>query len=180
MELNKLVFSLNDKLSEQYECDNFDFTEMKLGILKILNHLPNYKGKKILDLGCGSVSSDFNTSYDNYISACDDDLISKYTFYPWICRGLFELGAHPIGIDYGSLTGEKFEHYDRVNLLLENSLSMIDDNSIDIVHTKLLYNSPQLEMMKGDTEKLKYILVPQIKRVLKTDGILLADWDKTI
>ena len=120
------------------------------------------------------------TSYDNYISACDDDLISKYTFYPWICRGLFELGAHPIGIDYGSLTGEKFEHYDRVNLLLENSLSMIDDNSIDIVHTKLLYNSPQLEMMKGDTEKLKYILVPQIKRVLKTDGILLADWDKTI
>ncbi len=155
------------------------------------------KGKSFLDLGCGSTSYDRIAGYDNFIGISDGK--RSRSFEPWLPRALYEMGVHVIGIDIGSLEGEEFEHHS-LDLLEENALSVIPDHSIDYVHSRLLYSSPQLANMvssrdypdiarkvkdkaipywsAGDGERLagavlEQKLLPQIERVLKPTGSYL-------
>lgn len=180
---------------------------LKLGFspLSLKSHLKyvyrvtgdSIQGKTFLDLGCGSTSYDHSFGFDNYMNQTRG---KDRTFEPWLCRFLHELGARVVGIDVGNLAGEKFEHYS-LDLLAENALACIPDHSVDYVHSKLLYSSPQLGNMVrkshfpqiaeevkdqsrpywnvGDQEQLaervlKQRLLPQIERVLKLDGIYLC------
>lgn len=116
--------------------------------------------KRILDLGCGS-----------YHGTYEFKEFDPKTYEPWLCRALLELGANPIGVDIGNLDGERFEHY-TLNLLLPNSLSFISDNSVDVAHADLLYDSPTLEQMQG-CKNLRGLLVPQLERIVKPNGFFI-------
>jgi len=124
------------------------------------------ENKKILDLGCGS-----NNPYLEGMGDFNDRM-----FEPWLCRGLLELGANPIGIDIGDLSKEKFEHY-QLNLLEPNSLHFIPDNSIDIANSHELFNSPYLNFehmgLNSSGKKLKEILIPQLERIVKPKGLFI-------
>ena len=63
--------------------------------------------------------------------------------------------------------------YKFLNLLSKKSLNFIPDNSIDIAHGRLLYSSPQLGRMGGNEERIKKVLIPQLERILKPEGIYL-------
>src|SRR5207247_4144223 len=62
--------------------------------------LEGVRGKRILDIACGSNSS-----------RSPDTGERTAMFEPWFCRLLLELGAGPVGVDAGDLEGERFEHY---------------------------------------------------------------------
>jgi hypothetical protein len=122
--------------------------------------------KRLLDLGCGN-----NDNIDNY------GLSKTSLFEPWLCRGLYELGFNPIGIDYGNLDREKFEHH-QIDLVNER-LDCIPDSSIDIVNASELFNSPFLKIELGDRTGvgLMKILLPQIERVVKPLGCFIYSTD---
>ena len=137
----------------------------------------NIEGKRILDLGCGS------------IGGTEDSLAEQYgsLFQPWLCRTLVELGAYPIGVDIGSLENERFETY-RTNLLVPNALAKIPDNSIDVVHSRALFTSPELDeqfhkfpppwLSMGERENyFMQLLRPQVERVLRPDGVFVYSRD---
>lgn len=147
----------------QYNTSFFTWLGCKLPqqvepILQLLNG--DIKGKKILDLGCGS-------SLETYEAKEFDPKM----YEPWLCRALFDAGANPIGIDVGNLDFEMFEHY-RVDLLSQNSLDFFENNSIDLAHADLLYDSPTLEQMSG-CSRLRDTLLPQLERVVKREGYFL-------
>ncbi|HLD98584.1 MAG TPA: hypothetical protein VI815_04625 [Candidatus Nanoarchaeia archaeon] len=143
--------------------------------------------KTFLDLGCGS-----NSRHDTF------DEVSRFR-EPWLCRALSELGVKVIGIDIGNLDGEEFEHYS-LNLLNENALSFLPDNSIDIAHEFQFFDSPFLHDMISITDKelaekvknpeipywsagdhskycleiTKRVLIPQLQRIVKPDGYFVT------
>jgi len=143
--------------------------------------------KTFLDLGCGS-----NSRHDTF------DEVSRFR-EPWLCRALNELGVKVIGIDIGNLDGEEFEHYS-LNLLNENALSFLPDNSIDIAHEFQFFDSPFLHDMISITDKelaekvknpeipywsagdhskycleiTKRVLIPQLQRIVKPDGYFVT------
>jgi SAM-dependent methyltransferase len=146
------------------------------------------EGKSLLDLGCGSTSYDRTFGNTNRVMRegyfIENPLGVAYRspFEPWLPRILHELGMHVIGIDYGSLEDEEFEHYSHIDLLQEDVLQMIPDRSLDYVHTAMLWNSPLMEQMMWKREgvrtafaaqTLRERLLPQIKRVLKPEGLFL-------
>ena len=122
------------------------------------------KDKKILDLGCGS----------NNLSLEGGGIFDDRMFEPWLCRGLYELDFNPIGIDYGDLKDESFEHY-QLNLLDDNSLGFLPDNSIDVANAKGLFSSPFLRNkvlngLNSSEEELRKVLMPQLERIVKPEG----------
>ncbi len=130
----------------------------------------NIKGKRILDLGCGSTGGT-EESLPEYFGVL---------FQPWLCRTLVELGAYPIGVDIGELEREKFEAY-RTNLLTLGALAMLPDDSIDVVHSRALFTSPELDeqfhrssppwLFRPEREDyLMKLLKLQVERVLKPGG----------
>lgn len=125
---------------------------------KAFGDLENIKGKRILDLGCGSNSSQADGE----------------TFEPWFCRALHKLGAKPVGIDIGDLNAEEFEHY-QVDLSKSGVLNFLPDNSFDGVYTRLLFTSPILEQVASQTkiEEMKVEIKEQIKRLLRKDGKII-------
>ncbi len=82
--------------------------------------LSDLRGRKILDIACGSNTSKFpgsirvNTPFGVKTIGRPS---KNYTalFEPWFCRILLELGADPVGVDKGDLEAEAFTHY-RVDL----------------------------------------------------------------
>lgn len=134
----------------------------------------NLKGKRILDLGCGSTGG-----------TIEAEELGHY-YEPWLCRALFELGAYPIGVDIGNLDKEKFQTHS-IDLLLPNALNMIPNNSIDIVHSRALFGSLELieqaeqpgrPFLSHEVENyLMEILRPQIGRILKPDGTFIYSID---
>ncbi len=136
-------------------------------------------GKRILDLGCGAVGNTIESQrYEDF-------------FEPWLCRALY-YHSLPLderwkiritGVDCGNLSKEVFPHKE-LNLLEENTLvNNFEHNSFDLVHASMLFNSPELEKRTtgkdvrdatDETAKnLKAILLPQIKHILKPEGIFL-------
>jgi len=131
-------------------------------------------GKRILDLGCGSTGDTLESTRSKR---------EVQTYGPWLCRLLHKLGVEVTGVDAGSLEGEKFSAFGGVDLLMPESLGFLPSGYFDLVHSSLLYSSPELnKRVTGRTsghgslivgETLATTLMPQIERVLKSDGIYI-------
>jgi hypothetical protein len=118
----------------------------------------------VLDLGCGSENPHL------------EDAFHPDTMYePWMCRALHLLGAYPIGIDIGTLKGEKFRHREYTDLSLPGSLDFIPDASVDMANATQLFSSTHLSLhLKISPEMLGKILYPQLERVCKPDAYFLV------
>jgi len=189
MKLGEEIFK---KLKDLYKIselphDGSILKEQLSELRKQFGNLKNLKGKQILDLGCGS-------NYGSYDIDAFNEVAKKRggegrVFEPWFCRFLLELGAEPVGIDYGNLDKEKFKHY-RLDLSEKGALNFLPNKSFDGVTMRSLLNSPQLHHMiakkvgyqKEDTEinNIKEELLEQIDRVLKDNGKkIIIDLDTT-
>ncbi len=139
--------------------------------------LSNVKEKRILDLACGSNTSKAPASL--YINTPFGEMTigrptKGYTaqFEPWFCRMLLELGAHPVGIDFGNLEGEAFEHY-QIDLGLEGALDFLPGHSFDAVQDSRLFGSPEFTAQFPDpANRLKVAaeIRRQERRLLKAGG----------
>lgn len=163
---------------ENLEKGFVSFKDQLKNLLFVVNGIENLRGKTLLDLGCGTV-------HNNY--GIESPLNTDYpihSFEPWACRLLPYLGVKTIGIDINDMEGEKFENYS-VNLLEPNSLSFLPDNSVDIANSRWFFESPTLlKLIYGEVvddesperyirakEKIKGILIPQLERIVKPEGI---------
>ena len=143
-------------------------------------HLSVLQNKKILDIACGSNSSKLPAAL--YVNTPFGEMAlgrqSKgYTalFEPWFCRILLELGAIPVGVDFGDLEQEFFTHY-RVDLGKEGTLDFLPGHSFDGIQDSRLFGSPEFTAQFPDpADRLKVAreIRRQEKRLLKIDGIII-------
>ena len=143
-------------------------------------NLSKLQNKKILDIACGSNTSKAPASL--YINTPFGEISfgrakRGYTalFEPWFCRILFELGAAPVGIDFGDLEQEIFMHF-RVDLGKAGALDFLADHSFDAIQDSRLFGSPEFTAhFPHPTDRL--IVAQEINRqehrLLKPDGIIL-------
>lgn len=134
-------------------------------------HGKNLKQKRFLDLGCGSMHTTKDSKLTNY---------GRYE--PWFSRVLHRAKIDVTGVDIGNLSQEEFSNL-RKNLLESNALDELPSNYYDHIHAYLLFNSPELEKQTTGKDlqdasietgkKLRDILMPQIKRLLKPEGFFL-------
>lgn len=122
------------------------------------------KGKRILDIGCGSKVSRHPTT-------------GKVTpmFEPWFCRILIELGADAVGVDLGDLEGEAFEHY-RVDLGRTGALDFVPDSSFDGIQDSRIFGSPEFTTQHPATEdyyRISQEIKRQEQRLLRPGGVII-------
>ncbi len=142
--------------------------------------LSNIQDKKILDIACGSNTSKAPASL--YINTPFGEMSfghasRGYTalFEPWFCRILFELGAMPVGIDFGDLENEVFVHY-RVDLGKTGALDFLPDHSFDGIQDSRLFGSPEFTAQfphPADRLKIAREIIRQEQRLLKIEGIMI-------
>ena len=142
--------------------------------------LSNIQNKKILDIACGSNTSKAPASLfiDTPFGKKTIGRSAKgYTaqFEPWFCRILFELGADPVGVDFGDLESEVFVHY-WVDLGKVGALDFLPDHSFDAVQDSRLFGSPEFTaQFPNQTDRLKIAkeITQQEQRLLKSNGIVI-------
>ncbi len=143
-------------------------------ILKILDY--ETSGKRILDLWCGAKKGNVESKY------------FKQRYQPWLGRFIHatrdKTGIDYVGVDIGDLSSEKFNGI-QMDLLKKNCLTNnFIENQFDLVISKRLFDSPELEKQISNTEselnatyesalELKANILPQIERILKPDWIFL-------
>jgi hypothetical protein len=96
-------------------------------------------------------------------------------FEPWFCRMVFALGAASVGVDFGDLEQEVFEHY-RVDLGTPGALDFLSDATFDAIQDSRLFGSPEFTAQFPDqADRLKVVreIVQQEQRLLKPDGIII-------
>ena len=147
-------------------------------LAKAFGNLSTVKGTRILDIACGSITSKAPPSIyidtpfgEKRISTADTE---GYTaqFEPWFCRILLHMGARPVGIDFGDLDGEAFEHY-RVDLGQIGALDFLPSRSFDAVQDSRLFGSPEFTAQFPDpADRLKVAaeIRRQERRLLKASG----------
>ena len=138
------------------------------------------KGQRILDIACGSNSSKapaeiVNTPFGR--GQNPESLPEGFTalFEPWFCRMLLELGAEPVGIDFGDLDGEAFKYY-HADLGKPGALDFLPDHSFDAVQDSRLFGSPEFTAQfpnQADRLKAAAEIWRQEQRVLKPEGIVI-------
>ncbi len=120
------------------------------------------RGTTVLDIACGSGSSRSPVTG-----------LPTAEFEPWMCRLLLELGAHPVGVDIGDLSGEAFEHH-RIDLGIPGALDVLPAGSFDAVHESRLFGSPEFRAAHGPaTERVRREVHRQERRLLRPGGILI-------
>ena len=148
-------------------------------LAKSYERLSNLKYKRILDIACGSNTSKMPRSV--YVNTPFGEITlgtsQGYTalFEPWFCRMLFELGAASVGVDFGDLEQEIFEHQ-RVDLGKPGALNVFSDASFDAIQDSRLFGSPEFTAQFPDqADRLKVVreIVQQEQRLLKPDGIII-------
>lgn len=149
-------------LAEKYHIDKEDI-DMDIPLFSEVPFISclageSIKGKRILDLGCGSRTSK------------EMDLTSR-VFEPWLCRALKELGAYPVGIDKEDNSEEEFESY-QVDLMGKDSLVFLPTNSFDIANMRGLLTSKGFE-----GRNYQELILPQLERVVKSEGYFLYTKD---
>lgn len=153
-------------------------TDQMIFVLQAIGGIENLKGKTFLDLGCGSKNTKYSIDRPN--PGYDHE-----QFEPWLCRMLPYLGTKTIGVDIQNLDEETFEHY-TADLLKENSLSFLPDNSVDIAHTRWMICAPSvIKAVCGDKKieerkqvnksrkKVLDLLIPQLERIVKPEGVFV-------
>ncbi|HYK97527.1 MAG TPA: hypothetical protein VEU77_03960 [Candidatus Acidoferrales bacterium] len=122
------------------------------------------RGKRILDIACGSNSS-----------RSPDTGERTAAFEPWFCRLLYELDADAVGVDAGDLDGERFEHH-TVDLSRIGALDFLPDASFDGVQDSRLFGSPEFRgVVKNERmrDAIKAELRRQERRMLKKGGVII-------
>jgi hypothetical protein len=142
--------------------------------------LSTIQNKKILDIACGSNTSKAPSSL--YIDTPFGEMTigrarKGFTaqFEPWFCRILFELGANPVGVDFGDLGSEVFVHY-RVDLGKIGALDFLPDHSFDAVQDSRLFGSPEFTAQfpnQADRLKIAQEIKQQEQRLLMVNGIVI-------
>ena len=148
-------------------------------LARSFKRLSDLQGKRILDIACGSNTSKMPGSV--YVNTPFGEISlggsQGYTalFEPWFCRMLFDLGTVPVGVDFGDLEQEIFEHQ-RVDLGKPGSLNVFSDASFDAIQDSRLFGSPEFTAhfpILADRIKVAEEIVRQEQRVLKPDGIII-------
>jgi SAM-dependent methyltransferase len=120
------------------------------------------RGQAVLDIACGSSSSRSPLTG-----------LQTSEFEPWMCRLLWELGAHPVGLDIGDIAGEAFEHH-RVDLGVPSALDFLASGSFDAIHESRLFGSPEFRSAHGPaTERIRREIHRQERRLLRSGGIII-------
>ncbi len=139
------------------------------------------KGKRVLDIACGSATSRapsfiyVDTPLGERTIKIDSPAGYTAQFEPWLCRLLLEIGAQPVGVDIGDLTGETFEHY-HADLGQAGALDFFPSQSVDAVHDSRLFGSPEFtERFPNRANRLRIAreIRAQEKRILKPEGIVI-------
>jgi len=138
------------------------------------------RDKKLLDIACGSSTSKAPASLfiDTPFGRKTIERASKgYTvqFEPWFCRILVELGANPVGIDFGDLESEVFVHY-QVDLGKIGALDFLPAHSFDAVQDSRLFGSPEITAQfpnQADRLAIAREIRQQEQRLLKANGIVI-------
>lgn len=172
-------YDLNGKITKEPGVEEI-IKQMFGRLANSFERLSDLQNKKILDIACGS-----NTSKAPPTLFIDTPFGRKtigrsnkgYTaqFEPWFCRILFELGANPIGVDFGDLESEVFVHY-RVDLGKIGALNFLPDHSLDAVQDSRLFGSPEFTaQFPNQTDRLKIAqeIRQQEKRLLVENGIVI-------
>jgi hypothetical protein len=142
--------------------------------------LSNIKSRRILDIACGSNTSKapalvhIHTLFGRKVSSQTNEGYSSL-FEPWFCRILFELGANPVGVDFGDLEHEVYEHY-QVDLGIIGALDFLPDHSFDAVQDSRLFGSPEFTAQfpnQADHFKVAQEIRRQEERLLKENGIVI-------
>ena len=163
---DELIVKVLPQLAQRYNFGNADRTSGRVGfalrkqmgyVLAALSN--NLDDATILDLGCGHNLSEEERTNPNIGRQQE----------PWLCRALHDLGAKVIGIDYGNLDGELFEHY-QTDLLRQGLPSEISDNFIDLANAYNLFSSFRIKYIEGKSDEAKERLIPQLGRIVKNDG----------
>ena len=138
-------------------------------------------GKRVLDIACGSNSSQtpptLNINTPLQTTIIHNNIGNSYTaqFEPWFCRILLALAADPVGIDFGDLSGETFEHY-HVDLSQPSALDFLPSHSFDALQDSRLFGSPEFTTQlphKADRLKVALEIRSQEQRLLKKGGIII-------
>ncbi len=138
-------------------------------LLSLMRQLPfvlracngDLRGKRILDLGCGSVQT------RSYMK----DFVGDDRFYePWLCRFLKHAGEVPIGIDVNDNSDEIFENY-RIDLTQRDCLRNFPDNYFDIAYAGAFFTLPNFE----DYSRVKENLIFQLERIVKPNGYFVFE-----
>jgi hypothetical protein len=149
-------------------------------LAKSFRSLSDVRGKRILDIACGSNTSrapasvHVNTPFKK-LTITGERRGYTALFEPWFCRILFELRAIPVGVDFGDLEAEVFEHY-RVDLGKTGALDFLPDHSFDAVQDSRLFGSPEFTNQfpkQADRLKVAQEIRRQEKRLLKANGIVI-------
>jgi hypothetical protein len=136
------------------------------------------EGQRILDIACGSSTSRSPATFHLRSARGRTPIESKTdggyaaVFEPWFCRLAAAMGAHPVGVDRGDLTGESFEHY-HVDLGAPEALDFLPSHSFDAVQDSRLFGSPEFRAQfpdKSDRMRVARALVDQEDRLLKAGG----------
>lgn len=142
--------------------------------------LSETRGRKILDIACGSNTSKapalvhINTPFGRKVSGRSSSGYSAL-FEPWFCRMLLELEADPVGVDFGDLEAERFAHY-QVDLGKAGALDFLPGHSFDAIQDSRLFGSPEFTaQFPNQSERLKVAqeIVRQEQRLLIPGGVII-------
>lgn len=158
LNMDLYIKSLNilNALDDKYKTNNFSYQSSKL--MQILKY-GDVKGKRVLDLGCGTINS-------------PDSIFLKRSFEPWFARALSHMGADIVGIDKYAGGQETLFVEHKIDLSEENSLDFLKDKSIDIACMNSLLDAPSLKTLP---KKFMNIIAPQLERIVKNDGIFIYE-----
>ncbi|MFN2120335.1 MAG: hypothetical protein ACK2T0_08100 [Anaerolineales bacterium] len=172
-------YSLLDKLDREPGVEEI-LAQMLERLAASLGSLWNVRGKRILDVPCGSNSSKAPATVHVGTPLGTLKLGPRqksYTplFEPWFCRMLLLMGADAVGVDFGDLDGEEFEHYS-VDLGQSGALDFLPDASFDAVQDSRLFGSPEFTAQfpkKADRRAVAREIVQQEHRLLKPGGVII-------
>ncbi len=172
-------YGLSGKITKEHGVEEI-IAQMVGRLVNTVGKLSNLRGKKILDIACGSNTSKAPTSL--HINTPFGEMTlgrpaKRYTaqFEPWFCRMIFGLGADPVGVDLGDLDRETFTHY-RVDLGKTGSLDFLPDHSFDAIQDSRLFGSPEFTAQFPNYKNRLQVaqeIRRQEQRLLKTGGIII-------
>ncbi len=171
-------YGLEGKIAKEGEVEDI-IKQMAGRLANAYPSLSTVKNKRILDIACGSNSSKLPASFflSSLFGGRSVHANHGFTalFEPWFCRMLLELGATPVGVDFGDLESEVFIHY-KVDLGIPGALDFLPDHSFDGIQDSRLFGSPEFTAeFPSQAERIKVgqEIVRQERRLLKMDGIII-------
>ncbi len=152
--------------------------ELYARLLAAFGDLRSVEGLRILDIACGSSSSHAPPQFHLRTAKGRRPISSPIgngfaaVFEPWFPRILLTLGAEPVGVDRGDLSGERFEAYN-LDLGQPGALDFLPANSFDAVQDSRLFGSPEFRAQFPKAEDRLAVareIVKQEVRLLKQEG----------